>query len=157
MLEFPHAEIERAGDVEAAFPLAAFEREEGLPLAGEIAEPLAVVGVGAFPDLRRARVIWAGVSDPSGILKPVHARLNETLAVFGAKREKKKYQPHVTLARVRGGPFDADLLEERRGCAESGAGDIWMGTQSVDAVAIVMSEIKRGKPPRYTVMGHYGR
>jgi 2'-5' RNA ligase len=107
--------------------------------------------IGAFPDLSRPRVIWAGVSDPSGILRPVHARLNETCARFGAKREKKKYVPHVTLARVRG-RFDADLLAERR----EEAGEIWMGTQAVDAIALVMSELERGQPPRYTVLGHYG-
>ncbi|MEN8149562.1 MAG: RNA 2',3'-cyclic phosphodiesterase [Planctomycetota bacterium] len=120
---------------------------------------IGVEGFGAFPDPRRPRVIWAGVSDPSGILEPVHARLNETLACsragFGAKREKKRYVPHVTLARVRsskGGRIDADLLAERL----DEAGDVWMGTQSVEAVALLMSELEKGRPPRYTVLGHYG-
>lgn len=110
-----------------------------------------ICGVGAFPSLSRPRVIWAGVSDPEGILSPVHARLNETLARFGAKREKKRYVPHVTLARVRGA-FDARLLEER---IERG-GENWFGTQRVTAVALLMSELDRGGPPRYTVLGRFG-
>ena len=110
-----------------------------------------VEGVGAFPDLRRPRVLWAGVSDPSGILTPVHARLNETLAAFGAKREKKRYVPHITIGRVRG-RFDAGRFADR----VEEAGDIWIGAQGVDAFALVMSEITGGRPPRYTVLGHYG-
>ncbi|MHC4470970.1 MAG: RNA 2',3'-cyclic phosphodiesterase [Planctomycetota bacterium] len=107
--------------------------------------------VGAFPHLRRPRVIWAGVSDPEGILTPVHSRLNETLARFGAKREKKRYVPHVTLARVRG-PFDARLFSARLERSDG----LWFGTQRVDRVTLFMSELDRAGPPRYTVLGRYG-
>lgn len=110
-----------------------------------------VAGVGAFPGLGRPRVLWAGVSDPGGILTPVHDRLNQTLARLGVRREKKRYVPHVTIARVRG-PFDADLVRER----VERAGELWFGSQRVGSVALLMSEIRRGDPPRYTVMGRYG-
>jgi 2'-5' RNA ligase len=109
-----------------------------------------VVGIGAFPRLARPRVVWAGVSDPAGILDPVFRRLDENLAEFGAKRERKRFLPHVTLARVRG-PFDAEALGER---IEDG-GDWRFGGQSVTAVALVMSELAGGGPPRYTILGHY--
>jgi 2'-5' RNA ligase len=110
-----------------------------------------VRGVGAFPGLARPRVIWAGVSDPSGILSPVHAFLNEALASFGAKRDRKRYVPHVTLARVRG-PFDADLLTDRLDRSV----ELWFGSEDVTAVTLFMSELERGRPPRYTVLGRYG-
>jgi len=135
-------------------------RRDDLPALDEVlsdAGPLLtegeieIGGIGAFPDLRRPRVIWAGVSDPSGILTPVHARLNESLARFGAKREKKRFVPHVTVGRVRG-PFDADRLTRRR----DDAGEMCMGTQAVDAFTLVLSEPAGSGPPRYTVMGHYG-
>ena len=118
----------------------------GLLVPGEVT----VEGIGAFPDLRRPRVIWAGVSDPADILTPVHERLNRNLAEFGAKRERKRYVPHVTLARVRG-PVDPDLLTAR-----IGEGGEWrFGALEVRAVTLFMSEMGRGGPPRYTALGHY--
>lgn len=110
-----------------------------------------VGGIGAFPNLGRPRVVWAGVSDPTGMLTPVHDRLNETLARFGAKREKKRYVPHVTLARVRG-PFDAETFGERLESAE----EIWFGAQVVESVTLFLSELSKSGPPTYTVLGHYG-
>jgi 2'-5' RNA ligase len=145
-----HVTLKFVGDV----------HRDDLPALGEAVEAgaerlrpgdLDIRDVGAFPGLARPRVIWAGVSDPSGILSPVHAFLNEALASFGAKREKKRYVPHVTLARVRG-PFDADLLAERRDRSE----ELWFGSQGVTAVTLFMSELERGRPPRYTVLGRYG-
>lgn len=118
---------------------------EGLP-AGDIE----IAGIRAFPNLQRPRVVWAGVSDPSGILEPVHARLNEALAKFGAKREKKRYVPHVTLARIRG-PVDARELSQR---CESG-GEFWFSVEPVDSITLFMSELSRGGPPQYTVLGRY--
>ena len=117
---------------------------------GLVEGEIEVDGVGAFPSLARPRVIWAGVSDPSGILTPVHQRLDAALARFGAKREPKKYVPHVTVARVRG-PFDGPELAERVRREE----ELWFGTERVRSVALLMSELDRGGPPRYTALGHY--
>lgn len=115
---------------------------------------LTVEAIGGFPDLHRPRVLWAGVSDPSGILEPVHAFLNEALAEFGARRERKRFVPHVTLARARG-PLDACLLRERIE-REGGGAEFWFGDQRVDAITLFMSELERGRPPRHTVLGRYG-
>ena len=126
---------------------AAVEDAATLLVPGEVE----VEGIGAFPDLARARVVWAGVSDPRGILSPVHARLNESFARLGAKREKKRYHPHVTLARVRG-RFDGRRLAQRI----EEAGELWFGAQEVRTVALFLSELGRGGPARYTLLGHYG-
>jgi 2'-5' RNA ligase len=62
-----------------------------------------VFGVGAFPDFRNPRVVWAGVSPPgvaavTGIAEPV------IRAVDGiGEPEDHKFHPHITLARVRSG------------------------------------------------------
>jgi 2'-5' RNA ligase len=127
---------------------AAVEDAAGLLREAEIE----VEGIGAFPRFERARVVWAGVSDPEGILTPVHARLNESFARFGAKREKKRYHPHVTLARVRG-PFDAARVRERM----DDAGELWFGAEPAREVVLLMSELDRRGPARYTVLGRYGQ
>jgi len=132
-----------------------------------------VCGIGAFPDLRRPRVLWTGVSDPSGILTPVHDRLNQTLKRFGAKREQKRYVPHVTIGRVRD-RLDTEEFARRLDALEVvcanrilGAVDVairtyeepceefWFGAQDVSAVTLFMSEPGRRGPPVYTVLGRY--
>ena len=144
-----HVTLKFVGDLHRD-DLAALGETVGECVTGLGGGEIEMVGIGAFPNLTRPRVLWAGVSDPSGILEAVHARLNEALAKFGAKREKKKYVPHVTLGRVRG-PFDARGLSQR---IEDG-GDFWFSTEPADAVTLFMSELSRGAPPQYTVLGRY--
>ena len=73
-------------------------RLEGLALSSFDVQ---VRGVGAFPDLRRPRVVWAGLSRES------EGAMSERAAVFiGAlegvgKPEDHEFHPHVTLARVK--------------------------------------------------------
>lgn len=60
-----------------------------------------VRGVGAFPDIRRPRVVWAGVSPESA-----QAISSAALAFIGAlegvgRPEDHEFHPHITLSRVR--------------------------------------------------------
>lgn len=57
-----------------------------------------VEGLGAFPNSRRARVLWAGLDDAGGGLERLAAGLDETLAREFAP-EKRAFTPHLTLAR----------------------------------------------------------
>jgi RNA 2',3'-cyclic 3'-phosphodiesterase len=56
---------------------------------------------GAFPSARRARVIWAGLDDPLGGLAGLAGSIGDALEPLGFPREKRAFQPHVTLARLR--------------------------------------------------------
>ncbi|MDZ7773741.1 MAG: RNA 2',3'-cyclic phosphodiesterase [Balneolaceae bacterium] len=62
-------------------------------------------GTGAFPDLRRPRVIWAGVEPSDALL-----RLQEELEILcrqnGLKAETREFIPHVTLGRSDGSSGD---------------------------------------------------
>lgn len=51
-----------------------------------------VHGGGAFPDERRARVLWMGIADPGKGLARLAAAVGES----------KPYVPHLTVARCRG-------------------------------------------------------
>jgi 2'-5' RNA ligase len=55
--------------------------------------------VGAFPSARRARVLWAGLSDPDGRFGRLVADLDEAL-VEHFDPEKRAFTPHLTLARL---------------------------------------------------------
>lgn len=62
---------------------------------------LEIRGVGAFPNLQRPRVIWAGVGEGSSTLQALAALLRKGLAARGFPTESRPFVPHLTLARIR--------------------------------------------------------
>jgi RNA 2',3'-cyclic 3'-phosphodiesterase len=66
-------------------------------------------GVGAFPSERRARVLWAGLSDPDGRAAGIATVLDDGLA-REFKPEKRAFTPHLTVARFQPTVSVADAL-----------------------------------------------
>lgn len=66
-------------------------------------EPLTLraQGLGAFPDERNARVMWAGLDGDVPKLKELQARLVAELRGAGFEVDAKRFRPHITLARFR--------------------------------------------------------
>ena len=58
--------------------------------------------IGCFPTMKDPRVVWVGMEDLSGMLRPLHDRLDAALARLGFPREERSFHPHVTLGRVKG-------------------------------------------------------
>ena len=68
-------------------------------------------GLGAFPSLRRARVLWLGIE-----AKPELAELSKavegSLEGLGFQAEKRAFSPHITLARLKSPrPVDLSVAE----------------------------------------------
>lgn len=59
-----------------------------------------LAGFGAFPNFRRARVVWMGVEGEAR-LELLHHDLELGCAHAGVEVEGRAFRPHVTLARVR--------------------------------------------------------
>jgi 2'-5' RNA ligase len=81
--------------------VASAERALRLSAAGVRALDLSAAGVGAFPDQRRARVLWAGVGGDLRELAGLHAALTKALRGEGFEVDERPFHPHVTLARSR--------------------------------------------------------
>jgi 2'-5' RNA ligase len=61
---------------------------------------MTLAGVGAFPNFRRARVVWLGVTqDPR--LELLHHDLEVACERLGFELEGRPFRPHLTLARVK--------------------------------------------------------
>ena len=61
---------------------------------------MTIGGLGAFPNFRRARVVWIGVDqDPK--LEWLHHDLEIACEGAGYEVEGRPFRPHITLARVR--------------------------------------------------------
>jgi 2'-5' RNA ligase len=63
--------------------------------------PVALRGVGLFGDLRKPRMLWAGVA-PEAPLAHLAQKLDNALVRIGLPAETRKFTPHVTLARFKG-------------------------------------------------------
>ena len=63
--------------------------------------PIGIGGTGVFPKPSRPQVLWIGVSDPSGRLSALQARLENECAAIGFPKEDRAYRPHLTIARIR--------------------------------------------------------
>jgi len=69
--------------------------------------------VSVVPPRGKARMVWAGVADPTGRMAALHAELETALAGIG-KQEARGFNPHITLARMK---FIEDSDELRRRAA----------------------------------------
>jgi 2'-5' RNA ligase len=58
--------------------------------------------IGVFPNSRRPRVIWAGLSGQLERLQNLQRTLDSHLAVLGFSRETRAFKGHLTLGRVKG-------------------------------------------------------
>ena len=60
-----------------------------------------VAGVGSFPNRRRPRIIWIGVSQNAPKVMKLKDEIDTSLVDIGYQPERRKYTPHATIARVR--------------------------------------------------------
>ena len=60
---------------------------------------MSVGELGAFPSLRRPRVIWVGITAPSELNALQHGIETET-ARLGYQHENRDFSPHLTLGRI---------------------------------------------------------
>lgn len=121
---------------------------EAVGTAARRAAPLelAVAGGGCFPDVTRARVLFAGVSGDRGALEPLARRVRSACAVAGADPEGGPFRAHVTLGRF-GRPVEATRWVR---VLDTYAGPAWTATE----VAVVASHLprERGHRPRHEVL-----
>jgi 2'-5' RNA ligase len=99
----------------------------------------ALGGFGAFPDARRARVIWVGMSEGGEALVALAGELDRALAKRGFGAPDKPFSAHLTLGRVR---------EPRRDWTAAIAGQqrpVDPATRfSVDRICVVESRLSPG-------------
>ena len=79
-------------------------------------------GVGAFPNLRRPRVIWVGLAEGVEELSRVYSEVESGVTGLGFKPESRGFSPHITLARVRSGRNRDALVERLRGHTDDSFG-----------------------------------
>jgi 2'-5' RNA ligase len=103
---------------------------------------------GAFPNPRRARVLWLGLTGALDQLTALQRDVDDTLAALGFPRETRPFSPHLTLGRVREGarPPDAASLAATFAEIQDAATPL-----PVESIRLMRSELGRGGA-RYTTL-----
>ncbi len=107
---------------------------------------LKLADLGCFPNRKRPRVIWAGLTGDLPAAQALQAAIEQAVQELGWKAENKPFRAHLTLGRVKDGrPSDGRLL---RG-VEWGA-EVKKLAVPVTAVHLIESQL-RSSGPIYTI------
>jgi len=107
---------------------------------------LSAAGVGVFPDTRRPKVIWVGLTGRPDALTPLQQDLDERLAALGFPRAEKPFRAHLTIGRfgAEGPPGPVAAAVKRYAGAT-------FGTAVVEGIVLLQSDL-RPEGPLYTLL-----
>ena len=111
----------------------------GRAKAGAKPLPIALAEFGAFPDTRRPRVLWVGVT-PDPALELLQHGVEREFSPLGYPPEGRAFRPHITLGRAErdAKPRDFSGLEPSLTAAE------FSDTALIETVDLMQSELQKG-------------
>ncbi len=123
--------------------------EEILQLTAAAYSPfsLALAGLGCFPNTRRPRIVWVGVTGDTNSLAALHHDLGERLkGKIGFKPEARPYAPHLTIGRVKKGipPGHLSQIGENIEREQTGVGPL--AALQVAEISLIKSELMSTGP-----------
>jgi RNA 2',3'-cyclic 3'-phosphodiesterase len=98
-----------------------------------------IEGIGSFPNSRRPRVIWVGLTAPSTLAALQHS-IDAFATRLGYGSEEHGFSPHLTIGRIRQNVSPPDLQRIRSVLEETKIGHL--GTCRVKAVYLFKSELQ---------------
>lgn len=136
--ESMHVTVKFLGDV-TEDSIKDIERALASVAKGHAAFSLEVGGLGVFPGPRAPRVLWLGLAGGVDRLTTFAQALEEALVDLGYPRERRPFQPHLTLARIKDrGREVGDALNQTGVLAQSPS----LGSLDVSAVSLMKSDLR---------------
>ena len=102
---------------------------------------------GVFPHLANPRVVWLGV-EPEEELRKVQSSVEDGLVEVGFEKERRRFSPHLTLARIKSRRMIANLMHY----VEVHGPSLELGGFVVGTVILYRSELR----PDGAVYSHLG-
>jgi 2'-5' RNA ligase len=94
-------------------------------------------GVGAFPGVRRARVLWTGLLGQTDRLETLHDIIDSALWEMGFAKDERRFTGHLTLGRFTGSPDPDVIIDILKTFADKTSGGF-----SADTVHVIQSDLK---------------
>jgi 2'-5' RNA ligase len=103
---------------------------------------LSIEGLGAFPNLKRPRVVWAGVGGELKQLTQLHQATIDATQTIGIQPEDRPFNAHLTLGRAnqKARSLDYQQLSEVLSRYQSQVGQL--ATFSVEHVSLIRSQLQ---------------
>lgn len=98
-------------------------------------------GLGVFPNLNRVQVVWVGVGGEIDLLLRLQRAIDSGLSSLGFAPEKRRFTPHLTLARVRDRAAPSERQSLGRLIADTKFEDVYR--INVDSVNLMKSQLTR--------------
>jgi 2'-5' RNA ligase len=102
---------------------------------------LSFAGIGAFPTLKRPRVIWVGTKDGADASRQIADKIENKMGEKGLREEEKEFTPHLTIGHIK---EKIDVASLSKFVEEHGETDF--GSMEVDHVSIMKSTLRRTGP-----------
>lgn len=100
-----------------------------------------VGGLGAFPTMRRPRVIWVGIEAPAELFS-VQSALENRLGRLGYTPEERPFSAHLTLGRVTRTADPLDVQKIAQGLQATKIG--FLGAVQVNQLHLYRSDLEPG-------------
>ncbi|MDJ0783831.1 MAG: RNA 2',3'-cyclic phosphodiesterase [Desulfosarcinaceae bacterium] len=77
-----------------------------------------IKGLGVFPGVRKARVIWAGLAGDTAAILAIQQDVDAALATLGFPRDRRRFKAHLTLGRFKKAPPAPELVRILETCSD---------------------------------------
>ena len=106
---------------------------------------LTLNGLGCFPNIKRPRVIWVGISGDTETLSTLYQQLGAKLKqAIGFSPDTRPYSPHLTLGRVNKGIPSRHLAQLSHALQQTQIGPLVQ--LQVTEIGLIKSELKPAGP-----------
>ncbi len=122
--------------------------------AAHIPFSLKLSNLGCFPNTRRPRIVWVGLSGETEALVQLQRDLGERLnQAIGFQPESRPYSPHLTIGRVDRGIAQQRLMALGQLLEQEIPGVGELAVLPVQGIHLIRSDLKPGGPV-YTSLAH---
>ncbi len=104
---------------------------------------LTIEQIGAFPTIRRPRVIWIGVTAPPALLS-LQRGMQAAMSRLGYSPDEKKFSPHLTIGRVNQNASAAELRRIQASLEKTQVGTL--GTFRAESISLFKSDLQPDGP-----------